>query len=1018
MAKTRNLAQMTVGFNGNTEGLQTSLNEVVLLMRQAQIATANRAKQIDGITGRIGKAFRSAIIPALSLAAVYGAFRALAYPLRQMTEFESALTEVGKVMNVQGKELEDFGDSIRTLATSVNSISIENLLAISASAARLGIRGSSNLRQFTNAVATLQATTNIQGEESVESLARLLTLTDTAPDQIGKTASALVALGNNFAATEQDIVNFSLQLGRNLVRFKPQLEDVLALSAAFTAIGARPESASTATGRVANRLYNLIAAGAAETAIISDVTGLSQKELRTAANEDFTSVVFEFIRGLDRMRSEGGNIVDMFQKLQLSGIRVISNYAAISTAANVLNGTLDVSKKAWEEGSAAYVENAAFLDTFKQKLVQLSNASKEFFSTGLFKAFGEAAKFVVDKTTDALSKTSQDDIIDLAREFAKINLSLREILTANPYYSPQAIPKDQADIAGDIRSALISGAISRETVGQNIENERFAIRNYMSAITREMFDEMWKSQARGAPFDFHPADISKVFDKANNVGLLRNLLRQYEQLDDRTLDEQMKAWNDIVAIIQKGIDEKLKFVSVDLGVVGSLDELLDARTRGVFGDLLEPPGGPHDPALERALDQLENFRKLKEIALKSIDDTQRQIQERGADAPVQIIGPLVESQDKVEVLIRDQIRLNRARATGDEDAIFRARALVDAYRNIRSLGFNEFQIGSFEGALINQEEFNQYVAAIEKLLRLQEEAKEKQDTGGSGDKDEALDLIAQIVREIENRERLTEAIKESREEHDKVLVTIEAENRLREKGISLKTSEAVSYIKLAHEQDRANKEYDKAEKHIANIERATDDAGDALKDFASESFKDIGSIGDAFQNLANRIIDIWFDLVAKMIFEQSGAGSFLSSLFTSALTGTIGGTPGGGQPIPTGLNYYSGISGPPARQTGGPVKAGHLYRVNEGREPEYFVPLVAGTIRTAAQVRRSQGTSGPGVNIVNNVNIQVTDEPEFNRKLERLSDATYNFVEKATPAFVRREMQKGGKFARDVRGGY
>ena len=113
----------------------------------------------------------------------------------------------------------------------------------------------------------------------------------------------------------------------------------------------------------------------------------------------------------------------------------------------------------------------------------------------------------------------------------------------------------------------------------------------MSAITREMFDEMWKSQARGAPFDFHSADISKVFDKANNVGLLRNLLRQYEQLDDRTLDEQMKAWNDIVAIIQKGIDEKLKFVSADLGVVGSLDELLDARTRGVFGDLLEPPAG-------------------------------------------------------------------------------------------------------------------------------------------------------------------------------------------------------------------------------------------------------------------------------------------------------------------------------------------------------------------------------------------------------------------------------------------
>src|SRR3546814_19713866 len=61
----------------------------------------------------------------------------------------------------------------------------------------------------------LGETTNLSADEAATSLAQLMNIMQTAPEDVDRLGSAVVALGNNGASTERDIVEMSQRIARS-----------------------------------------------------------------------------------------------------------------------------------------------------------------------------------------------------------------------------------------------------------------------------------------------------------------------------------------------------------------------------------------------------------------------------------------------------------------------------------------------------------------------------------------------------------------------------------------------------------------------------------------------------------------------------------------------------------------------------------------------------------------------------------------------------------------------------------
>ena len=87
-------------------------------------------------------------------------------------------------------------------------MSLRHLLKL---AGQLGIQ-TANIDDFVKTIAQLGTTTNLQAEEGAQQLARFANITQMSQGDFDRLGSSIVDLGNNFATTEAEIVTMGLRL--------------------------------------------------------------------------------------------------------------------------------------------------------------------------------------------------------------------------------------------------------------------------------------------------------------------------------------------------------------------------------------------------------------------------------------------------------------------------------------------------------------------------------------------------------------------------------------------------------------------------------------------------------------------------------------------------------------------------------------------------------------------------------------------------------------------------------------
>jgi len=245
-------------------------------------------------------------------------------------DFNNGLLNVGKTTGLEGRALQGLADDIIGLSRALQTVSTTKLLEYATVAGQLGVKGSQNILAFTEALAKLETASDISGEEGGSEIARLLTLTDGGVQNVKAFGDEIVNLGNNFAATENEILGNATKIAQSTGVYKVGRQEVLAFATATKSVGVEAELVGSTMGRTLGTLEKVIRSGKGLGTVLKLVGG-TQADLSKRFREDASGVLIDFIGGLNRT---GKSAADFNKSLEAVGITAIRDQAVLGSLAS------------------------------------------------------------------------------------------------------------------------------------------------------------------------------------------------------------------------------------------------------------------------------------------------------------------------------------------------------------------------------------------------------------------------------------------------------------------------------------------------------------------------------------------------------------------------------------------------------------------------------------------------------------------------------------------------------------
>ncbi|MBL6934103.1 MAG: phage tail tape measure protein [Alphaproteobacteria bacterium] len=304
-----------------------------------------------------------------------GAVRGLHEMVKLYADFEAGLIGVGKTANLSGSELASLGKDIDALSKRL-PVATDELLAIAQSAGQLGVKGASNILKFTETVAKLGTATDLSGNDAAMALARILNITGEAMGKVDVLGSVIVALGNNFAATERQIADMATEIARGAAVFGVSSAQATALAAALAAVGVKSEVAGTSIGRVMRMMDAAVRSGGEHLDILTKITGRTGEEIKDLFQKDSTAAFVLFIEGLKRVSDAGGSTADAMAALGLADQRLLKTIPVLANRADLLAQALELANRETQNATALNEEAAKAFESLNNQTELMWNNIK------------------------------------------------------------------------------------------------------------------------------------------------------------------------------------------------------------------------------------------------------------------------------------------------------------------------------------------------------------------------------------------------------------------------------------------------------------------------------------------------------------------------------------------------------------------------------------------------------------------------------------------------------------------
>lgn len=291
---------------------------------------------------------------------------ALTMSAKSAIDFQDQLADVAKTTGLEGRELEDYGNSILDLAKTTRS-SIDDLTKIGAIAGQLGI-APENLAEFTkqaNEFSVALGTDYAGGvEEAISSVGKLNKLfkdtkTLNPAESLQRTGSVLNQLSSVGSATASNMNDFLLRIGALPDALKPSYTETAALGATLEELGLNSEVASSGLSNL------LIKAGTGIDSFASQMN-IGSKAAQDLLNNNPAKFAVEFSKSFKGLNAV--QIANRLDKLKIKSNEVTKVVGLLASGSELYTQRLEQSNTAMQEATSLTMEYATKNDTVAAKI--------------------------------------------------------------------------------------------------------------------------------------------------------------------------------------------------------------------------------------------------------------------------------------------------------------------------------------------------------------------------------------------------------------------------------------------------------------------------------------------------------------------------------------------------------------------------------------------------------------------------------------------------------------------------
>jgi len=316
-------------------------------------------------------------------------------------DWESSWAGVTKSVDGAGQEMED---SLRGLAKTLPATH-DDIAAVAEAAGQLGVK-TGDVVGFTETMIKLGETTNLTADEAATSIAQISNVMGTLDREgtagVDRFANALVALGNNGASTERDILSMSSRIAGAAKVVGMTEADLLGVANAVSSVGIEAEAGGTAISNVLIDMSKAVKTGSDDLERFARVAGISADDFARAFSESPADAMNLFVKGLGRIQQTGGDVFTVLDDLGQSDVRVTSALLKMAGAGDLLTESLQTGRSAAEQNSAMQAEFAKRLDTTAARLAIARNNARDAAIT-----LGDSLAPMAAAAADGLSKVAQ-----------------------------------------------------------------------------------------------------------------------------------------------------------------------------------------------------------------------------------------------------------------------------------------------------------------------------------------------------------------------------------------------------------------------------------------------------------------------------------------------------------------------------------------------------------------------------------------------------------------------------------
>lgn len=378
--------------------------------------------KVENVGGKIEKAGKkmSAFSGAIGAALVASAKGAI--------DFESAFTGVEKTVDGTEEQMAELKQGIRDMAKEIPSTTTE-ISAVAEAAGQLGIQ-TENILDFTKVMIDLGNSTNLSAEEAASSLAKFANVTKMNAKDYDRLGSTIVALGNNFATTEADIVSMATRLAATGELTGLSQSQILSLATAMSSVGIEAEAGGSAMSKLLKKIQVATETGGKDLEDFAKVAGMSTTDFKKAFEKDAASALSSFISGLNDTERNGKSAVAVLDDMGLTEVRLSNTILSLANASGVMNKAVKLGNEAWQDNSALTNEANKRYQTLKSKIQIMVNKIKDLGIT-----FGNKLMPVVEKVTKKIEELTKwvsnltDEQVEWILKIAGAVVALGPLLT-------------------------------------------------------------------------------------------------------------------------------------------------------------------------------------------------------------------------------------------------------------------------------------------------------------------------------------------------------------------------------------------------------------------------------------------------------------------------------------------------------------------------------------------------------------------------------------------------------------